>query len=324
MSIQQYHKIRKEIRKYRQLKAEIRIIKNLKVKLLSEYGNVIESYNGLKVPSLNNEPVMNIWFMWWQGFDQMPEVIKINYEALLHNANGNKIMFLTQYNIKDYIQLPDYILEKVEKGVISLTHLSDLIRVKLLREHGGLWLDATVYVTQPLKNVSSMTYWSTKWIIPNKDKNKYKLWAGLWEVSSLPKLMIPQFMGIWFSIKDNPIFACLEEFWLAYWRKENNPPYYWTTEVFLIGCMYENIDSVKKQIDELKLSNSKVFDLRDRINELPDEKILQSYMRDTQYFYLSWKSEYREYTENSEKLTTYGHLLRDSQYLNKLVLIKLE
>ncbi len=318
MIIQLYRKIRKRIRKFRQFKVEIRTIKKLKFHLLSDYKDVIDKYREVKAPCPFNEPNMNIWFMWWQGLDHMPDVIKINYDALLINANGNKVIFVAHDNIKDYIQMPDYILEKVKKGIISLTHLSDLIRAKILNEHGGLWLDATIHVSRPIDNLTSLTYWSPKWIIPKSDKNKYRLWAGLWNVSSVPKLMMTQCMGIWFSVKDNPIFACLEEFWLSYWKNENDTPYYWTTEVFLIGCMYDEIHTVKKQIDALQLSNSKVFDLRDQINEIPNKTILKFFLSDTQFFYLRWKSEYKEYAENIQKLTLYGHLLRDSQFLNRL------
>ena len=37
------------------------------------------------------------------------------------------------------------IVSALEKGEMSLTHLSDVLRCELLRRHGGLWIDATVY-----------------------------------------------------------------------------------------------------------------------------------------------------------------------------------
>lgn len=40
--------------------------------------------------------------------------------------------------------LPNFILKKFENGYISITHLSDIIRVLLLYNYGGLWIDSTV------------------------------------------------------------------------------------------------------------------------------------------------------------------------------------
>ena len=50
-------------------------------------------------------------------------------------------------NLHEYITLPDYINEKHKKGIIDNTHYSDLVRLQLLIEHGGSWIDSTFFVT---------------------------------------------------------------------------------------------------------------------------------------------------------------------------------
>jgi hypothetical protein len=124
-------------------------------------------------------------------------------------------------------------------------------------------------------------------------------------------------MGTWYSAKNNPIFGCLRDFWLAYWKNDYGKPYYWTTEVFLIGCMYPKIPAVQKQIDNLEYNNPNVFNISDFINEEVDHKALRELLVDTQYFYLRWKSKYAE-NSTSNKKTLYSHLLEDSLYLCKL------
>ena len=42
------------------------------------------------------------------------------------------IVILTNENINDYVQLPDYIVEKYDKGIIPKAHFSDAIRNELL------------------------------------------------------------------------------------------------------------------------------------------------------------------------------------------------
>ena len=90
---------------------------------------------------------LNIWVFWYQGESSMPELIRMCYKRICMNANGRKVVLLTKDNIDDYVQMPSFIMEKVNKGYISFTHLSDLIRVSLLYKYGGTWMDATLLVT---------------------------------------------------------------------------------------------------------------------------------------------------------------------------------
>ncbi len=309
-----YWKLTKPYRWKKTLEREKLVIRDLRNKLIDKYQNLLEKYRESTLPPIVSNGTRYIWFMWWQGLENMPEVIRINHEALLQNAGEFNVVFLDEKSYEHWIQLPDYILTKVENGTISITHLSDLLRSLLLSEYGGLWLDATIHVTKPIKNFSDLTYWSPKWTIDKNQKKRYKLWNGLWAISSVKELTLTQCMGVWYSCKSNPIFQCLSDFWLEYWKNENDKPYYWTTEVFLIGCMYDRIDVVKRQIDNLGENNARIFDLALIINKSFNEKKFIQYFSRTNYFYLRWKSDYVEYTQ-SGKLTLYGNLKRNPMFL---------
>ena len=54
-----------------------------------------------------------------------------------------EIVLITQDNLFNYVQFPDYILKKWEAGVITNTHFSDLLRLELLIKYGGTWSDET-------------------------------------------------------------------------------------------------------------------------------------------------------------------------------------
>lgn len=56
-----------------------------------------------------------------------------------------QMVLLTLHNISEYVKLPDYIWDKYDRGIISATHLSDVIRLELLAVYGGCWIDATVF-----------------------------------------------------------------------------------------------------------------------------------------------------------------------------------
>ena len=56
---------------------------------------------------------------------------------------------MTKDNYREYITFPGFIQEKIDSGVITKTHMSDLLRLELLIRHGGTWLDATVLCSSP-------------------------------------------------------------------------------------------------------------------------------------------------------------------------------
>lgn len=87
-----------------------------------------------------------IWVLWLQGMNNAPKLIQKCFEALcINKPEGFDVIVLDNSNLKEYISLPEYVWEKYNQGVISATHLSDIIRMELLYVYGGLWIDATVY-----------------------------------------------------------------------------------------------------------------------------------------------------------------------------------
>lgn len=92
----------------------------------------------------------NVWWCWLQGIENAPDIckacldsVKMTLEPYDYNLN-----ILDKNSIFDYINLPGYIMDKYQKGKISSAHFSDLIRLELLVNHGGTWIDSTVYITQ--------------------------------------------------------------------------------------------------------------------------------------------------------------------------------
>lgn len=85
-----------------------------------------------------------VWIFWWQGIEQAPDLVKVCYKSIVDNLEGWNIVLITKDNYKQYAEIPEFIIEKLDKGIITLTHFSDILRLDLLLRHGGLWLDATV------------------------------------------------------------------------------------------------------------------------------------------------------------------------------------
>lgn len=88
-----------------------------------------------------------VWVFWRQGYDRAPELIKACFDSVKRNLTDRDIVFLSEENIGQYVRLPAYIEEKRKQGIIPEAQYSDIVRIALLAEHGGLWLDSTVFCT---------------------------------------------------------------------------------------------------------------------------------------------------------------------------------
>lgn len=88
----------------------------------------------------------------WQFWDNpagrtTPDIVKASLESALRYKGDFKHRVLDRTTMADYSDLPGYVLDKFNKGQIDHTHFSDLLRLNLLKNHGGIWLDATAYMT---------------------------------------------------------------------------------------------------------------------------------------------------------------------------------
>lgn len=108
------------------------------------------NYSSTKHEENNNSKQRCIWFCWFQGLEAAPEIVKHCYASLKKNITDREIVVITEDNYRNYVKFPEYIENKVYAGIISRTHMSDLLRLELLKNYGGTWIDATVYLTGKL------------------------------------------------------------------------------------------------------------------------------------------------------------------------------
>lgn len=88
-----------------------------------------------------------VWFCWLQGLENAPELVLACYNSLKLYLTDREIKVINNENWTDYVELPDYIIKKWEKGRIPAALFSDLLRLALLIKYGGTWIDSTVLCT---------------------------------------------------------------------------------------------------------------------------------------------------------------------------------
>lgn len=208
-----------------------------------------------------NAPVFTFWY---QGLANCPDIVRLCIESMRKHIKGHPLIVITQDNISDFITFPRYIQEKLEKGIITLTHFSDILRFSLLEKYGGLWLDATVFLSNDIGGGIFESPLFTVRAETDKFKTLRYLGSGFW-------------CGFIFGgHKGNTQFKMMNSLFLDYWAHNNVMVDYFLIDLYL-SFLYKNYPNVRSMIDILPDKKEKIFLLSSHLSERADEKLLQSF-----------------------------------------------
>jgi hypothetical protein len=174
-------------------------------------------------------------------------------------------------------------------GLISKTHFSDILRMALLSEHGGIWLDATMLVTGTIHQ-KNMPFFTIKREYGGESVSRQR-WTG-------------------FCIggqRNTIVFEFVKFLFFEFWKKYNSLIDYFLID-YAIAVAYDCISSIKKTIDEVPLNNRHLYTMQNNLGHAFDPEIGALITGDTIFNKLTWKEQYPTHTEN-DKLTVYGYIL---------------
>jgi hypothetical protein len=122
-------------------------------KIRKKYSGKIESYRRSHPENKAKHKFSdNVWICWLQGMEQAPPLVQRCYRSVCENLPPErKVVVLTEDNYREYVKFPKHIQQKIDSGIITKTHFSDLLRLELLNRYGGTWIDATVFLSD--KNI---------------------------------------------------------------------------------------------------------------------------------------------------------------------------
>lgn len=177
-----------------------------------KYFNHNDIYKYPKIEDESDEKV--IWICWLQGIDNAPEIVKACLESVKKWAVGYKIVILDDSNLLNYVKLQDHIIDKWKRGLITNTLFSDFIRLSVLSEFGGIWMDATVFLTGELPEfIENSTFFL--YATNSYDKAKF---GESWLIKSRPH---------------NRILMTTLDYLSLYWEKENKIRDYFLMFIFM-------------------------------------------------------------------------------------------
>ncbi len=254
---------------------------------LKHYSDIIENYRNAK-ESTQECSDFKIWIFWGQGKENMPNVVKACYKKI--TENNDNVQFIDMSNVGDFVEIPNIIYEKLKTGKLLYAHFSDIVRNSLLAKYGGLWLDATVYTSGKIPEITKQcTFFSPH------DKSNNTYWVSYAMGSNKINSVIFSF------VRDILIAVCIKEnIWPEYLLQDH-----------IIDFAHKNIPSAKLSIDETPENNTRRFVLFALMNKPYDNEIYKDLIKDNFIFKLSYKANYKS-TSSGQK-TFYAQLIENYQ-----------
>lgn len=251
-------------------------------KLEKKYKSYIKNYDcGDNLRTVNK----TVWICWMQGRENAPDLVKACIKSVEDNLLDFNIVILCENNIKDYINVPEHIMKKYFEGKISRTHFSDILRVAILAQYGGLWLDSTVFCTDGLFAEKIIKYPLFVYKVMNLDQNDDEaIMASSWLMS---------------ATSNDPILLLTKDLLYKYWETHNFLNNFFLVHLFfaMAARKYTN------EWDAIPMYNNRsphtlMFELNrkyneDRWNEIKKissfhklTRHKEEYKKDTFYFYI--------------------------------------
>lgn len=166
-------------------------------------------------------PGKTIWLLWLEGWDKAPYIVKECAKSWRYQNPDWNIEYLSYSNIDDFLSI-----RHLHTSTVTPQAKSDIIRLALLTEYGGVWADATLACMQPLDNwvygaLAPSGFWAyqgTGWPPPKIINHTNAIYPASW------------FMV---STRNNYIVRMWNEAADSYWtRKASTSDYFWMDRLF--------------------------------------------------------------------------------------------
>jgi len=143
-----------------------------------------------------------IWSYWEQGWTNAPSIVQACGTRLLRERSDFDVRLLDDTNVGNFTKIDETVAARTSRWK---AHYADVLRSYLLAEHGGIWIDATVLVTQPLDSLYRQ-------VLP----------------TPFFAYTVNKFLSSWFLIaqRGSIVPVALRDFFIWYWRNHDELPHY--------------------------------------------------------------------------------------------------
>lgn len=201
-----------------------------------------------------------VWSCWWQGAENAPELVKKCWESQRKKIPKAEHIIITWDNYRKYVELPEYIVDKVRSGKLLLAHFADILRCCLLYRYGGIWLDATVYMTDYLPE----EYFEYELITRSTGEKVYCTNVS-W---------VTWFLG---GKIGEELYRFIMEAFFYYFREHDEILHYYMID-YLIAIACQEIAGIEKKLGKIPVNNKSATELQKHLREIFEENSYHNYI----------------------------------------------
>lgn len=262
-------------------------------KLESRINPIIAEYIGLKT-DLSECPIENnVFVFWWDGFDKSPALVQRCFDSVLEAYKDCNIIKISKNNYLDYTDIHPTILRDYNAGKISVQTFSDILRFNLLKNNGGIWIDATIYFEKPYNLLNGLSNKSVESVAFSTSANflQYKGEVCSWS-------------GYFFASRKNSILVqAMDTIFREYYLKYHTYSIYFFIDAALMICKINHIDN--DALGSIQKNNADMMLLAKLLNATYTPVYRKHIAKIPQK--LSWN-----YKDNGRKDSVYSVILNDN------------
>jgi hypothetical protein len=209
----------------------------------------------------------NIYMYWDQGWNSAPAVVQSCRRQAELMSEGFNLHFLDFHSASQLVNIPKIVRDRLRSNP---TKYSNIVRCDLLSRYGGIWIDATVFITTPLLQ-----------LMPHIE-NRYFSYTRKDQILSNWMMISPQ---------GHIIPTLMRDVQISWWLKTDElPAYRWFHYLFEA---FNNLHPEFKNEWNLRypISSSKAYLLAKFLNHEYNEEIMQHICK---YTFVQKLSYYKE------------------------------
>ncbi len=228
--------------------------------------------------------------------EKAPLIVKTCIDSIIEKNPDCDVIIIDENNYKRYTDIAPIILEKFRNNLITVTHFSDILRFNLLKRHGGLWLDSTIFINNGIdKNVFDTPFFTLRF-----PKHGTDLFPAIWTIFIIG------------GHRNRMIFQYMDECYLRYWEEKDYQYDYFLTDYMLRAAYKNNIDGFRDFIDMQELPFPGLHELYIHRFDVYSKQHFEEIVGNNTFNKLTYKEKFKKksvaYTKKG-KLTIYGHLV---------------
>ena len=176
----------------------------------------------------------NIFVFWWDGFEVAPDIVKKCLKSVEANYSDFNVVKISKDNYKDYTDIDPIVLEGFEKGIVSVQTFSDILRFNLLKNNGGMWIDATIFFMNEYDLTAKLDEnqsFNTLEFASSGEFLNYKGFECSWS-------------GFFISSKKNGLFVrTMDAIFREYYREYGSYTLYFFIDAAFMTCKVNGVDN---------------------------------------------------------------------------------